>query len=429
MQQTTKTVKIGIAGLGTVGSGVAQLLKQNRAMILKKTGLNIELNAVLDIQLAGKENLIPKTCIATDDIERFFSIPRDITIELVGGKEIANTILERALMAGQHVVTANKALLAEKGQNLFGLAQEKGLQIKYEAAVAGAIPIIQVLENSLLQNNISKIDGILNGTSNYILTRMYEERLTYADVLPQAQELGYAEADPTFDVDGYDAAHKIAILANLAFDSHIPFNDIYIQGIRNINLIDMDIADKMGYLIKPLAIAKWNQDQIEVRVHPTMIPKSHPLASLRLENNGVFYQTDFSGPGSLFGKGAGGNPTGSAVISDVIQIGLNNQSPLKFNIQKTKSIANLKDIDSRFYIRLMTKDKPGILSTISGILGEKNISIASVVQLEGKQNSVPLTMTTHKANAQKMKEALETIEKLPEISGETSLLYIEEPDQ
>jgi homoserine dehydrogenase len=420
-----KKVRIGLAGLGTVGSGVMRLIRANSGVIEQKTGLQLEVSAILDLDFSGKEALIPPTCVATTSMEEFEDTEQDITVELIGGTNVARKVIEGALAAGRGVVTANKALLAEQGQELFSLAN--GQKLRYEAAVAGAIPVVQSLQSSLTQNNIIKIDGILNGTSNYILTRMFEERLSYEEILPEAQRLGYAEADAGFDVDGIDAAHKLALLANLAYSSYVPFASIFVQGIRDIKVIDIEMADRLGYMIKPLGIAKIVDGHIEVRVHPTMIPKSHPLSTIRLENNGVFYDTDYSGEGSLTGKGAGSLPTGSAVVADIIQLGLQNTNPLPFTTEQKYSIAEAQHIQSRFYLRVMTQDRPGVLAKISGILGDHDISLASVMQLESNTEIVPLTMVSHKANEQSMMDALMQVKKIPEISAEeVVLLHIEE---
>jgi homoserine dehydrogenase len=421
-----KKINIGLAGLGTVGSGVARIIQTNREMIAQKTGLSLELKAVLDINFAGRENLLPTGCIKTSDLEQFLAADTDVVVELIGGYTFAKTLMEKAIDRGKHIVTANKALLALHGKEIFEKIQSKGIQIKYEASVCGAIPIIQTIEKALAQNNIQKIDAILNGTSNYILTRMHEEGLPYPEILKDAQKLGFAESDPTFDVEGMDAAHKLAILANLSFGSHIPFEQISIQGIKDLELMDFQMADKMGYVIKPLGITKIHKNCIEARVHPAMVPRIHPLAAVRLENNGIYYQTDFTGPGFLFGKGAGSLPTGSAVVGDIVQLGLQSQITNNFSTKANFPIAGLDKIFSKFYFRLSTLDKPGMLSKIAGILGAHNISIASVVQMETGLPSVPLCMMTHESQKSKMIQALEEIKKLDEVSGKIVLIHVEE---
>ncbi len=425
MTEIKKSIKIGLAGLGTVGSGVATILKNSNLDIIKKTGVSIELVAMLDLNFQGKEHLIPEQCLTTSNLDTFLATEMDVVVEVIGGTKFAKEVIEKALSSGRHVVTANKALLALHGKEIFQAIAEKNLQFKFEAAVCGAIPIIQTIEKALPQNSITKIDGILNGTSNYILTRMHEENLGYHEVLPEAQRLGFAEADPTFDVDGLDAAHKLAILANLAFGSYIPFSDVYVRGIRSVHSMDVKMADRMGYVIKPLGITKMKEGRIEARVHPTMIPKTHPLASVRLENNGVFYESNYSGPGSLFGKGAGSLPTGSAIIGDILQIARNSSVQNCFAVEKQFAIATLEQITSRFYIRLMTIDRPGILSRISGILGDHEISIASVMQLESGAPLVPLTMMTHQAIEKNVHLALEKIQSLSEVQEEIVLIHVE----
>lgn len=420
-----KKIRIGIAGLGTVGSGVIKILTESRERILKKTNFDLEIKAALDLRYKEKLDFIPEGCLATDDVESFFNVDFDVVVEVIGGIGFARELIEKAIGLKKDVVTANKALLAHHGDNLVRFSQEAGVQIKFEAAVGGAIPIIQTIEHSLPQNTIEKIDGILNGTSNYILTRMHEEKLAYTEILPEAQRLGYAEADPSFDVDGVDAAHKIAILANLAYGSFIPFDQVQIHGIRDLDILDIEMAERMGYVIKPLGITKMNQGKIEARVHPTMLPRKHPLASVRLEDNGIFYSTNFSGPGALFGKGAGSLPTGSAIVADILQIANMEQPYRTFQTEKTIEVADRSQIQSRFYIRLMTMDRPGVLSKISGILGKNNISIASVVQLESEDKFVPLTMMTHLSVAANIDNALKEMEQLSEVQGKAILLHVE----
>lgn len=420
-----KKIRIGIAGLGTVGSGVIKILTESRERILKKTNFDLEIKAALDLRYKEKLDFIPEGCLATDDVESFFNVDFDVVVEVIGGIGFARELIEKAIGLKKDVVTANKALLAHHGDSLVRFSQEAGVQIKFEAAVGGAIPIIQTIEHSLPQNTIEKIDGILNGTSNYILTRMHEEKLAYTEILPEAQRLGYAEADPSFDVDGVDAAHKIAILANLAYGSFIPFDQVQIHGIRDLDILDIEMAERMGYVIKPLGITKMNQGKIEARVHPTMLPRKHPLASVRLEDNGIFYSTNFSGPGALFGKGAGSLPTGSAIVADILQIANMEQPYRTFQTEKTIEVADRSQIQSRFYIRLMTMDRPGVLSKISGILGKNNISIASVVQLESEDKFVPLTMMTHLSVAANIDNALKEMEQLSEVQGKAILLHVE----
>lgn len=434
-----KKVNVGIIGFGTVGSGVVKLYLDKINEIKKRLNFELNLKTVADKLKKSKEGVkAPKSIKITDDAYEIINDPEiDIVVELVGGKTIAKTFIIDAIKKGKHIVTANKALLAEDGEDIFNLADKNNVEVGFEASVAGVIPIIRSIKENLSGDSVESVYGIINGTCNYILTKMTEEDKKFGDVLKEAQEKGYAEADPTLDIEGIDAAHKISILTTLSFGKRVNFKDIYREGITNITNLDIKFASNFGYSIKLLGISKRQGDNIEVRLHPTLIPKNHPLASVRMEFNAVFVKGYGSGPILLYGKGAGMMPTASAVMGDIISIGRNiangvsciipNRGYIPKYIENAK-ILNIDDIVSKYFIRLMVVDRPGILAAISGILGKKNISIASVIQ-EGRNEeggAVPLVIITHETKEKRLREALKEIEKLNITFDKPAFLRIEE---
>ncbi len=436
-------IKVGLVGFGTVGKGVARILHENAAIIQKRVGLPITLTIVADTD-ASKKSLLPssQTSFATDYKKVVDDPGVDIVIELIGGIEPAKTILLSALKKNKHVVTANKALLAEHGEELYNKANKMGLDIGFEGSVAGGIPIIRILKEGLAANQIESFYGIINGTSNYILTKMTEEKLPFASILREAQRLGYAEADPTFDIQGIDTAHKLSILITLAFGTQVHFKDIYIEGITQITPLDIEYAREFGFKIKLLAIAKRRGDEIEARVHPTMIHEGEMLASVNGIFNAIYLVGNALGQTLFYGKGAGELPTGSAVVSDLIDIARNilyassSEPPpprvrvplVSFLPQERKDlrIKPIDEIESLYYIRFMVLDNPGVLSHISGILGEHRISISAVIQkgrLAGE--TVPVVMMTHRCLERNVRQALETIDQLPYVSEKTLTIRVE----
>lgn len=377
-----KEVKIGLIGFGTVGSGVYHILEKNGNIIENRTGLKLKIKTICDLRtdLVAKE---VKNITVTDNWKEIVNDKEiDFIIELIGGIEPAKTIVLEALKNGKSVVSANKKLLAEEGKDIFKAVTQHA-HIGFEAAVAGGIPCILSLQKGLVANNVKTIMGILNGTTNYILTQMENTQQPFPEALKDAQDKGFAEADPTFDIEGQDAGHKISLLSMLAFGKNIDFSKVPIEGITKINNIDISYARDMGYTIKLLGIAKNINNKIDIRVHPTMIPNEHPLATIRNENNAVMFDCDMTDPVLLYGKGAGSYPTASAVLSDVIQISThqNSEKPAMWSEEEAEYLLPEERI-SRYYIRVHTIDKPGILSKISGILGKHSISIASVMQKE-----------------------------------------------
>lgn len=433
-----KKVTFGVIGFGTVGSGVVKLFLENRKEIEKRLDFTLELKKVADKLLCSKEGVkVPPGMLTADAYEVINDPSIDIVVELVGGTTIAKKFILDAIAKGKHVVTANKALLAEQGDEIFGACEKYGCRIGYEAAVAGVIPIIRTIRESLAADRVENIYGIINGTCNYILTRMTEEGRQFKEILADAQRLGYAEADPTLDVEGIDAAHKLAILAGLSFGTKVRFADIYHQGIGGISNLDIEFAAEFGYAIKLLAIAKRAGKDIEARVHPTLIPRHHPLAGVRMEYNSVYVQGLACGSMLLYGKGAGMMPTASAVAGDIVDIardiargtvgGTPNRG-CKTAAIKTLKIKPMAEIESKFFIRMNVVDSPGVLAAIAGILGKRGISIASVIQ-KGRDKGgkgVPLVITTHETKEKELVRALGDITRLKHSLGTPAFLRIEE---
>jgi len=429
-----KKINIGLIGLGTVGQGVAKTLLEKRSFLINKLGFEIRLKKVCEIDSKKiKRANLPSTMVTQNAIDVLNDAEIDIVVELIGGIHPAKEYILSALNNNKHVVTANKALLAEEGKEIFTLAQKKGLNLGFEASVGGGIPIIKAIRESLIGNRIISILGILNGTSNFILTEMYEKGCAFHSALKLAQEKGYAEKNPYFDIEGIDSAHKIAILTLLGFGYHVDMKKIYIEGISNIAYSDILYAKEMGYVIKLLAVSKLEDKFLEIRVNPTLIPEKHLLASVRGIHNAIYVQGDMVGEAIFYGEGAGQMPAASSVMSDIIDIakaiisGRNyNYFNLFFN-QTIKGLLPIKDIESRYYMRFMAVDKPGVLAKISGILGRKKISIASVSQKERRRAKVvPVVIITHEARERDLRTALEMIEKLDVIKDKPVAIRIEE---
>ena len=422
-----KKVKVGLIGFGTVGSGVYRLLQKNSDIIALRTGLEIEIKTICDIDTAKVKQTVPGVNV-TDNWEDIINDTEiQIVIELIGGIDPAESIILSALEKEKNVVTANKKLLAEKVSDIFAESGKKINKIRFEGAVGGGIPCILSLKEGFAANRIQSIMGILNGTTNYILSQMTEKGMTFEEALTDAQEKGFAEADPMFDINGYDAGHKIALLAMLSFNRLIDFSSISIEGISMIGEMDIAYAAEMGYVIKLLGIAKDIDGLIDIRVHPTMLPAKHPLAAVHDEYNAVLFDCDMTGPVTFLGKGAGAAPTSSAVVSDIIQI-------IERDVIEESAIIIRGDADflprreriGRYYIRILTQDHPGILSRISGVIGEYGISIASFLQKDIDEEYVPLIIMTHEAAESEMLAAIETIKDFDFVSDDLVLIRIEE---
>jgi homoserine dehydrogenase len=432
-----RTINVGLLGCGTVGTGVAKILIENKDLIFSRVGAVLNLKHIADIDLKTDRGiqfndgvLIPDAFQVVDDPDI------DIIIEMIGGEAIAKDLILKAIHNGKPVVTANKSLLAVHGNVIFKSAMEHGVDLAFEASVGGCMPIIKSLRESLAGNHIKSMAGILNGTCNYILSRSSEDGSSFEDVLLEAQKNGFAEADPTLDVEGIDAAHKLAILTSLAYGMEINFNDIYIEGISKITPMDIEFAEQFGYRIKLLAITKDSGNAIEARVHPTMIPFANPLSGVNGVLNAVIISGDAIGDMMLYGFGAGMMPTASAVVSDVIDLARNILSgstgrvpSLSYQMDHIRKIPILpmEDIQVHYYFRFSALDRPGVLSKISGILGDYDISLKSVHQKGRKtKGAVPIVMLTHLAREADVQEALSDINNLDVVSDRPVLIRIED---
>lgn len=428
-----KEVKVGIIGFGTVGAGVAENILKNSEVVAKRTGVKLVLTRIADLDITTDRGVaVPRELLTTDAAVAIRE--SDIVVELVGGTTIAKKFILEAISAGKHVVTANKALLALHGKEIFDAAEKAGVDVCYEASVAGGIPIIKALREGLVSNRISRIYGIMNGTCNYILTRMENEGADFHTVLTDAQKLGYAEANPSLDIDGFDTAHKTSILASLAFGRWFGMDPVFVEGIRDLALDDLRYADELGYRIKLLAIIKSNNGKVQMRVHPTLIPKSTLLANISDVFNGVMVEGDAVGQTLFYGRGAGRSATASAVVADITDVALNiaagsvRRIPAFRPGEQFEQVAAIDDISSRYYLRFMVKDCPGVLASITQILADRGISISSLIQHEryGADGAVPLVILTHKANEREVRNALGEIDTLSINQSPVKLMRIED---
>lgn len=431
-----KEIKVGLLGFGTIGTGVVRMFQQNTELISQRLGAKLVLASIADLDVTTDRGVVLDEGVLINDANSVLTNPDiDIVIELIGGYEPARTFVIKALEHGKHVVTANKALMAIHGEELLQIADKNGVSILLEAAVGGGIPVLASIRENLGGNEFSDVSGILNGTCNYILTRMTEEGEDFGAVLSDAQKLGYAEADPTFDVEGIDTAHKLSILISMCFGTWVDFDKIYTEGITRITSLDIHYARQFGYQIKLLAIGKKVDGVIEARVHPTMIPDSYPLSDVKGVLNAVRLQGDFVGPVMLNGSGAGMDATASAVLGDVISLsrsitsGSQTMTPtLGYQTEKiiTLPIREISDISCHYYIRFMVEDCPGVLAQISTVLGESNISIRSMVQPEQQLGGcVPIVMLTHDAKECDIQHALDEIDALDSIKEQSLFIRME----
>ena len=431
-------MKVGLIGIGTVGGGTYKVLTENAKEILKKTGISIDVARVADKNLAlAKKVVADETKITDDAFDIVNDKEIDLVIELIGGTGIAKELVEAALANKKHVVTANKALIAMHGEELVELAEKNKVILAYEASVAGGIPIIKAIREGLAANQIEWIAGIINGTTNYILSEMRENNLTFDVALKQAQELGYAEADPTFDVEGVDAAHKVTIMASIAFGIPVNFEGVYVEGISQLQQKDIAYAEELGYRIKLLAITKAHSDAVEIRVHPTLIPEKRLVANVNGPMNAVLVKGNMVGPTLYYGAGAGAEPTASAVVADVIDIfrqckhGHGAMIPtlgfIKENIKKKKLLA-IEEVESEFYLRLSMKNKTGLLANITNIFADKGVSIDAMVHKEIQDNNLDpdIFLVTSKVKEQTINEIISKIESLPENKDKIIKIRIEE---
>ena len=428
-----KELSVGIIGFGTVGAGVADILLTNREVIAKRTGVMLTLKRIADLDITTDRGVkVPAEVLTTDAAVAIKEC--DIIVELVGGTTVARKFILDALKAGKPVVTANKALLAQFGEELFAAAEASGVDMGYEASVAGGIPIIKALREGLSANRINAIYGIMNGTCNYILTRMEREGADFQSVLADAQKLGYAEANPGLDIDGFDTAHKTSILASLAYGKWFGMEHVHVEGIRDLELEDLRYADELGYRIKLLGIIKNEQGAVQMRVHPTLIPRDTLMAEIMDVFNGVLVDGDFVDKTIFYGRGAGRRATASAVVADLVDVALNiangsvRRIPAFRPGAQFERVLPMDEVTSRYYLRLQVKDCPGVIAAITQILADRSISISSLIQHEkhAENDSVALVILTHPAQEREVRAALDEIGKLPFNRSAVRLLRIED---
>ncbi|MBS0544013.1 MAG: homoserine dehydrogenase [Proteobacteria bacterium] len=432
-----KPINVGLLGIGTVGGGTFTVLKRNAEEISRRAGRPITITAVADKNLDLARSVTGGGVRLTDDAFSVVADPEvDIVVELIGGYGVAKELVLKAIENGKHVVTANKALLAVHGNEIFGAAQKKGVMVAFEAAVAGGIPIIKALREGLTANRIEWLAGIINGTTNFILSEMRDRGLSFAEVLKEAQALGYAEADPTFDIEGIDAAHKATIMSAIAFGIPMQFDKAYIEGITRLDAIDIVYAEQLGYRIKLLGIARRREQGVELRVHPTLIPAKRLIANVEGAMNAVLVQGDAVGATLYYGKGAGAEPTASAVIADLVDVTrLHTSDPehrvphLAFQPDQVRDVPVLpiEEVITSYYLRMRVDDKPGVLADITRILADSGISIEALLQKEAAEgeSQTDIIMLTHQVVERNANAAIARIEALPVVSGKVTKLRME----
>lgn len=430
-----KEINLGLLGFGTVGAGVVEALQRNGDIFGQRLGARPVLKRIADLDLATDRGVDVDPAMLTTDAMAVIEDPEiQILIELVGGTGVAREFIIRSLQLGKPVVTANKALLAEHGAEIFGLARERGVDIYFEASVCGGVPIIRALREGLIVNRIAGIRGILNGTCNYVLTRMTATNMSFGAALAEAKGKGYAEADPSLDVDGIDTAHKAVILASLAYGFHVPMESVYVEGIGSLSEIDIRYAGDLGYRIKLLAVIRQADGEVEVRVHPTLVPEHHMLASVNGVFNAVMVESDLADNTLYYGRGAGRLPTASAVVGDIGDTirNLVSNSPHRvpaIPLSGDRRVRDIADVETCYYLRLSLLDRPGVLAKITSSLGNHGVSIASVLQKEGGAGDhVPVVIVTHRAKESEMSSALAEIDSMDVVGAATVRLRIERDD-
>lgn len=433
-----KELKVGLLGIGTVGGGTYNILTRNHDEIIRRLGGSVKVVQVADRNLELAKQVTGGQVAVTDDAFAVVNNPEvDVVVELIGGYTIAKDLVLTAIANGKHVVTANKALLAVHGNEIFTAAADKNVIVAYEAAVAGGIPIIKALREGLSANKIEWVAGIINGTTNFILTEMREKGLAFADVLGEAQRLGYAEADPTFDVEGIDAAHKLTIMAAIAFGMPMQFDKAYTEGITKLTSKDIKYAEELGYRVKLLGISKKTEAGVELRVHPTLIPEKRLIANVNGAMNAVVVKGDAVGPTLYYGAGAGAEPTGSAVVADLVDIarlqGVSAEQRVAYlgfqlDQQQTLAILPITEVSSAYYLRMRAMDKPGVLAEVTKILGDRQISIDAMMQKEPMDNEseADIVILTHVTIEKNMDTAIAAIEALSAIDGSVTKIRMEE---
>lgn len=435
---TIKPIQVGLLGIGTVGSGTFSVLSRNGAEITRRAGREIQIAMVADLNTKRAEEIVAGRAKVTANADDIINNPDiDIVVELIGGYTVAKTLVLKAIAAGKHVVTANKALLATHGNEIFAAARQAGVMVAFEAAVAGGIPIIKALREGLTANRIEWLAGIINGTSNFILSEMRDKGLAFADVLKEAQRLGYAEADPTFDIEGVDAAHKLTIMSAIAFGIPMQFEKAHVEGISKLTKEDIEYAEGLGYRIKLLGITRRAANGFELRVHPTLIPTKRLIANVEGVMNAVMVKGDAVGTTLYYGAGAGSEPTASAVVADLVDITrLHTADPenrvphLAFQPDQMAStpILPIGEIETSYYLRLRVKDQPGVLADITRILADQKISIDAMLQKEPAEGEeqVNIIMLTHKAVEKNVDKAIGAIEDLSVVLGKVTRIRLEE---
>ncbi|MBN2530128.1 MAG: homoserine dehydrogenase [Deltaproteobacteria bacterium] len=425
-----QSVNLGVIGFGTIGTGVVRILQKDAALLEQKCGRPLVLKKVAELNFTEKEGINTSDFETTSDAMNIVQDPDiHIVVEVIGGVEPAGTFIEKALKAKKHVITANKELIAKKGKELFQLARENNVNLFFEASTGGGIPIINALTCSLAANSIRKIYGILNGTTNYILTKMYQEGADFKDVLKEAQELGYAEADPTSDIEGHDIAYKLCILATIVFDHFFDINEVYREGISSISKRDFQIAREYGYVIKMLAMGVSHGDRVELRVHPVMLPNSHPLASVNGSFNAVFVDGENVDESMFYGRGAGELPTASAIMGDAVDIARHmdtrgTSAALNFG-NSEKELLPMGEIESQYYLRLNVKDESGVLAEISRVFSDNGVSIRLVKQENVGSKNAELNIITHSVKEHRFQNALTHIRQLAAVDDVCSVLRME----
>ena len=432
-----RPINVGLLGIGTVGGGTYAVLNRNAEEITRRAGRQIRITVVADKNLALAKQVTGGHCRLTDDAFSVVADPEiDIVIELIGGCGVARELVLKAIANGKHVVTANKALLANHGNEIFAAAQARGVTVAFEAAVAGGIPIIKALREGLTANRIEWIAGIINGTTNFILSEMRDKGLSFETVLKEAQRLGYAEADPTFDVEGVDAAHKITIMSAIAFGNAMRFDQAHIEGITRLEAIDIRYAEQLGYRIKLLGITKRTPEGVELRVHPALIPEKRLIANVEGAMNAVLVKGDAVGPTLYYGKGAGAEPTASAVIADLVDVTRMHTADPEHRVPHLAfqpdamvdlPILPLAEVITSYYLRLRVEDKPGVLADITRILADQQISIDAMIQREPEEGEeqTDIIMLTHQTREKNVDAAISRIEALPVVKGRITRLRLE----
>lgn len=427
-------MNIGLIGFGNVGSGVVKILREKKNFLAEKIGVEINIKKICDKDILSKRSVSIDKGLLTSKASEIIDDPQiDIVVELIGGINPAKEFISGALKSGKNVVTANKALLAQNGKELFALARDRGKNIYFEASVGAGIPIIKSLREGLVANRFNNIFGIVNGTSNFVLSEMSANNRSFPDALKQAKEKGFAEKDPSLDIEGIDSAHKLIILAYLCFGKLVSLQDVFVEGISQVSLADVNYAKELGFEIKLLAIAKKDDKELQVRVHPTLIPRSHLLSSVSGVYNAIYVSTDLAGNLMFYGPGAGQFSAASAVVSDLVDLTQDIKAGLfrsTLNIiedRSVKKLCRIEDIKGRYYIRFSAIDKPGVLAHVSGILAKFGISIASVTQKERSRSQiVPIVMIVHEAREKELRLALSEIDRLHVVREKSIAIRIEE---